>query len=228
MKKFKNKYRIQSARAIFWDYRSDGSYFITICVNNRTEWFGDVINGEMKHTKMGEIALQYISEIPLRFPYASVDSYVVMPNHIHLIISLRNNRSNTIEVNGYVEKMPLGRSPNNNHERVVDFTSKTKGPIGNEYKLNGPDGQVSDRPTPTHGRELVPNSKNPMLNDHLAKVIRWYKGRVKYESRAICPKFQWQTRYYDVIIRNNLAYQRIKNYIINNPINWEKDRFFHR
>lgn len=31
MEKFKNKYRIPSARASFWDYRWAGAYFITIC-----------------------------------------------------------------------------------------------------------------------------------------------------------------------------------------------------
>jgi len=38
--------------------------------------------------------------------------------------------------------------------------------------------------------------------------------------------FQWQTRFYDHIIRNDAAYQRIANYINTNPENWEQDKFF--
>ncbi len=38
--------------------------------------------------------------------------------------------------------------------------------------------------------------------------------------------FDWQTRYYDHIIRNDTSYKRITDYIINNPLNWAADAFF--
>jgi len=40
--KFKNKYRIESARLRFWDYASSGWYFVTVCTKNKENFFGDV------------------------------------------------------------------------------------------------------------------------------------------------------------------------------------------
>ncbi|MEA1873823.1 MAG: transposase [Bacteroidota bacterium] len=64
--------------------------------------------------------------------------------------------------------------------------------------------------------------KNPMLYDNLSRVIRWYKGRVTYEIHQAGYEFTWQTLFHDRIIRNEQEYQRIKQYIRNNPKNWKK------
>jgi hypothetical protein len=47
MEKFRNKYRIASARAQWWDYGRNGLYFITICTANREHYFGKIVNGKM-------------------------------------------------------------------------------------------------------------------------------------------------------------------------------------
>ncbi len=36
----------------------------------------------------------------------------------------------------------------------------------------------------------------------------------------------WQRNYYDIIIRDELSYKNISNYIINNPANWKSDKFY--
>jgi REP element-mobilizing transposase RayT len=38
--------------------------------------------------------------------------------------------------------------------------------------------------------------------------------------------FAWQSRYYDHIIRDNISFSNIENYIINNPKKWNNDKFF--
>jgi REP element-mobilizing transposase RayT len=86
MKKFRNKYRIQSARLPNWDYGRNGAYFVTICTANRECYFGDVANGEMKFSGIGELANKYWLEIPEHFPFVKLDAHVVMPNHVHGII----------------------------------------------------------------------------------------------------------------------------------------------
>ncbi|WP_430932173.1 transposase [Saccharicrinis sp. 156] len=67
--------------------------------------------------------------------------------------------------------------------------------------------------------------KNPMITENLSKIIRWYKGRVTFESRKIHADFAWQSRFHDHIVRDDISYQRIKNYIINNPKKWDEDKF---
>ncbi len=64
-----------------------------------------------------------------------------------------------------------------------------------------------------------------MLNDNLSKIIRWYKGRTSFESRKIHADFAWQPRYHDHIIRNDESFQKISEYIKNNPANWSADQF---
>ena len=71
---------------------------------------------------------------------------------------------------------------------------------------------------------IVSTDKNPMLNDSLSTMIRWYKGRTTYEiNKLIHKKFQWQARFYDHVIRNDVDLDRVREYIGNNPLNWELD-----
>lgn len=72
----------------------------------------------------------------------------------------------------------------------------------------------------------ITGDKNPMLNDNISRVIRWYKARCTHDIRTIHADFGWQSRFWDNIIRDENAYLRISNYIQANPLNWDKDKFF--
>ena len=56
----------------------------------------------------------------------------------------------------------------------------------------------------------------------LSTIIRAFKSSVTIESRKINPNFEWQSRFYDHIIRDVQSLDRIRNYILNNPANWDK------
>ena len=53
-----------------------------------------------------------------------------------------------------------------------------------------------------------------------------YKSAVTKYAHLICPNFAWQSRFHDHIIRDADSFERIRNYIENNPKNWNKDKFF--
>ena len=91
--KFKNKYRIPSARLQTWDYANNGAYFITICTQNREHFFGNIKNGIMQLSEIGKLAAQFWYEIPNHFPMVELGNFVVMPNHVHgiLIIDKTND-----------------------------------------------------------------------------------------------------------------------------------------
>ena len=95
--KFKNRYRIASARLQSWDYGWAGAYFITICTANREKYFGDVINGKMVLLEIGEIANDLWLEILNHAKYVKLGQFIVMPNHVHGIINLMNNTDNFVE-----------------------------------------------------------------------------------------------------------------------------------
>ncbi|MGE3279053.1 MAG: transposase [Candidatus Altimarinota bacterium] len=86
--KFRNRYRIDSARLKYWDYSTDGGYFITIITQNREHFFGEIVDGEMKLSEMGLLIKKFWHEIPNYFEHAILDEFVIMPNHIHGIIIL--------------------------------------------------------------------------------------------------------------------------------------------
>jgi REP element-mobilizing transposase RayT len=87
---FKNKYRIESTRLKGWDYRNPGCYFVTICTKHREPHFGRVVNGGMVLSRVGEIAVYCWREIPHHHAGIKLDEFVIMPDHMHGIVVIRN------------------------------------------------------------------------------------------------------------------------------------------
>jgi len=180
--KFKGKYRIQSARLQNWDYSSCGLYFITICTVNRELYFGDIVNGEMILSAVGELAKAYWNEIPKHFPFVELDEFVIMPNHVHGIITINK--------------------PN--------------------------DGKYNDKcnvETPNLGVSTTTIASKKWNPGSLGVIINQYKRICTINARKIHADFAWQSRFHDHIIRNDESFQKIRDYIINNPLRWKEDQF---
>ena len=92
MTRFRDRYRIESARLRGWDYASEGWYFVTVCTVNRECLLGEIIKSRMVLSSIGQIARQYWEEIPDHFPNVKMDAFIIMPNHIHGIINIDNGR----------------------------------------------------------------------------------------------------------------------------------------
>ena len=77
------------------------------------------------------------------------------------------------------------------------------------------------------GRSVYqPNAFQRMVKNSISSVINHFKGRVtKYAKKENLP-FQWQSRFYDHMVREADEFKRIQQYIINNPKNWYQDKFF--
>jgi REP element-mobilizing transposase RayT len=81
----------KSIRLKNYDYSQNGCYFITICTKNRKMLFGEIMNETMFYTEYGKIAEKELLITLKKRPYLSIDNYVIMPNHIHILISLYQN-----------------------------------------------------------------------------------------------------------------------------------------
>ena len=94
--KFRNKYRIPSARWQQWDYASEGIYFITICTKNRIHYFGEIIDGKMILNELGEIVFQeWLKTIEMRPDMnLEIGKFIVMPNHFHAVERIQNYNIN--------------------------------------------------------------------------------------------------------------------------------------
>ena len=76
----------KNIRLQHYDYSSAGYYYITICTRNRKHSFGSIIDGKIVLSKYGEIAERNINSIPKHMSMVYVDKYVVMPNHVHILL----------------------------------------------------------------------------------------------------------------------------------------------
>jgi len=95
MSLFQNKYRNESIRLPNYDYTSPGYYFVTICADNRNNYFGSIEDGVMQLSEFGKIAEFCWVEIPNHFKHAVLDEYIIMPNHIHAILILMDRKENS-------------------------------------------------------------------------------------------------------------------------------------
>ncbi|MFH1855746.1 MAG: transposase [Candidatus Omnitrophota bacterium] len=75
-----------------YDYSQSNYYFITACCENKLKLFGAVINDEMVLNGAGKMVEQTLIEIPNFYHGLSLDTHIIMPNHIHAIIIIQNNK----------------------------------------------------------------------------------------------------------------------------------------
>src|SRR4051812_39793813 len=88
--RFKNRYRVASARLASWDYRWAGVYHVTICTLGRVCWFGEIREGQMVLSREGNVIAQEWRKIPQLGPHVLLDEWTVMPDHLHGILILQN------------------------------------------------------------------------------------------------------------------------------------------
>ncbi len=195
MDKFKNTYRIQSHRMPRWDYSANGMYFITMVTQNRECHLGKITHGKMDLSDWGVIVNdEWLKSFEIR-QELYLDEYIIMPNHLHAIVVL--NQPDTGRAAVIVET----------HGRA---------------SLQSP-------PPPPPSPDFIRKPKS------ISSFIAGFKSAVNTkiddyidEYQLGIPKYNrdnhfFQPNYHDHIIRNDGEYRRIKQYIINNPSNWQDD-----
>lgn len=115
-----------SIRLKGYDYSQSGLYFITICVNERwNHRFGEVHNGEMVLTEAGQIAAEEWAKTTEIRDNVSLDSWVIMPNHIHGIIQIHP----TDNVGAHCMRPINGERPDNINEQCPDNINEQPGRV---------------------------------------------------------------------------------------------------
>ena len=80
-----------------YDYSTAGAYFITICTENRKNIFWEHVGATIGRpenvplAEMGKYLRNVVEQIPARYPAISVDHYVIMPNHLHLLLQIHTD-----------------------------------------------------------------------------------------------------------------------------------------
>lgn len=176
----------KSQRLPGYDYSQAGAYFITLCVRDRACRLGEIRDGLMYLSYMGEIALQEWQNLPSRWPQLSLDAYVTMPNHIHGIFWLSVGA-------------PLAGVRTNLAAQNADSQSAASN-------------WAAARAAPTVG-QVVGAYKSLVFQQCLA----WAKN-TNTQLGVL-----WQRNYWERVIRNQAELTALREYINNNPMNWELD-----
>lgn len=174
-----SKHHRRSIRLKEYDYSRPGSYFVTICADNRKCLFGEIKDGQFLFNPVGEMVRKWWLKIPEKFVNVQTDKFVIMPNHLHGIIVL------------------VGADP------CV-------------YPMTG---------------EPVRKAQGRHTDSPLPKIIQWFKTMtaneymrmLKGQNLQPAAKLLWQRNYYEHIVRSEESQNKIREYILANPLQWEMD-----
>jgi len=155
----------KSIRLKDYDYSSEGYYFITICAKNKAKVFGDFVDGKFQLTECGEIAERNLMGIKEHIENVYVDKYVVMPDHIHLILVVTDGEGVRTPYMASVRANPCALSALEKSKQTV------------------------------------------------SRAVQQYKASVSRDTKI---NGLWHSRFYDRIIRDEIEYREIWQYIDNN------------
>jgi putative transposase len=199
----------KSIRLKGYNYAQAGLYFITICCQNRTCLFGEIVDGKMILNDAGMMVEIEWLKLKNRFPNIELHEYVVMPNHFHAILEI------------------VGATLVVAHNETV-AQNETVAPVGVSLvdTQNGDDTQNDDDTQNGQPQGIAPTCKtvgNIVGAFQSIVTVEYIRGVKTLGWQPFDGKL-WQRNYWEHIIRNDDECQRIANYIINNPLNWENDK----
>ena len=197
----------RSIRVKGYDYAQDGAYFVTICAQSKQCLFGDIAKGEMKLNDVGRMVNDHWIGLKNRFSNIEIDEFIVMPNHFHGIIVIFSVGA------GLVSALP--------EHGIFPKSSKGVKQRNGSTEANNTKMRADTRPAPT-------NTVGDMMCAFKSLVANEYIKSVKSGKFPPFEKSVWQRNYYEHIIRDDNDLDRIREYIINNPLNWEIDELYSR
>lgn len=231
--KYRGKYRISSIRLGHWDYRWNGAYYITICTKNRTCYFGNIVNGTMQLSNIGIVADDILTETENHSTNIKLGPYVIMPNHVHVILLIEQPDSN-FSHNDQHENRNIHNNRNFQYNRNIQYNRRDKACLVSTTYMKHQWYLTHQSYTNNHGDEINRSNSEKTIGQQrfqnqgansISSIVGSYKSAVTKNVHRLGYEFEWQGRFYDHIIRDENSFKRISSYIYNNPKNWMKDRF---
>ncbi len=191
-------------------------------------------------------------KIPDRFTNVHLHEYVVMPNHFHAIMEIAVGETLVVAQNDNVAneneiRQPQGIAPTDTQNDNVANENENRQPQGitptdtqndnvaNENENRQPQGIA---PTGTQNDNVANENENrqpqgiaPTKPKTVGDMVGAFQSIVTVEYIRGVKQLGWQPfngklwqrNYWEHIIRNEQSYQRISEYIINNPKKWDDD-----
>ncbi|MCX6807607.1 MAG: transposase [Patescibacteria group bacterium] len=234
------KHHRRSIRLKNYDYSQNGAYSITICAQNREHFFGEIINEKMILNDAGIMVNAQWNDLINRFSNIHLDQYILMPNHFHCILII-NDQNDSRQAQEPAPTIINPRQPDSGQAQGLDFDSgqpRGLAPTIIEASTDTPRGYPYPHPQPSNfGNSGRPQRPAPTIIEAPTKktigdiigafksiTTNEYINGVKNKGWKTFNKRLWQRNYYEHIIRNENELHRIREYIINNPRNWGRNK----
>lgn len=192
------RFHRRSIRLRGYDYRQVGAYFVTVCTHERVHLFGQVTDGAMRNSPMGDIVQRCWYAIPEHMPMVVCDAFVVMPDHVHGIVVI------TDAVSG--PSVPHGSSSDGGVGLAKSPTLRIPDPF--DDPIDAPKSNDADTPRRPPIAIMPKNSLGHIMQTFKSAVTRMaYRDGLVPRGSPI-----WQRNYYERIIRDDGEWARIAQY----------------
>lgn len=187
-----------------WHSYEDGIYFVTICSHKKTHIFGQINANEMRLNMLGHIVESCITEIPSHHSDVEILNYVVMPNHVHMVIAVGT--------------------------RYIASTSRQGNIASTSTQGNITSYNLGCLKPPKHGNDCGDfhhNSRLSVIIGSFKSAVTRLANNQMEQSRGgrDVSRPYWQPRYHEHIIRNQRAFENIMMYVDTNVERWHSDCF---
>ena len=233
----------RSIRLKGYDYTRQGAYFVTLVAYHRDEIFGEVVNGVVRLSALGQIVREeWLRSIGIRKEIRlNEDEFVVMPNHVHGIVWIVEDGGDSATGVGAHGVRPGGDGDDSveAHGMRLDDGVRQDGVgtnegmdawLGTRADTIRPYGGVDATGVGAHGMRPEDGTRQEKripsrAPNSLGSFIAGFKSSVTHRAKVeLNMEGIWQRNYFDHIIRNQEDFQAIWNYIDANPQKWEQDQ----
>ena len=207
-----------------WDYSSSAVYFITMVTQNREYLFGSIEGDKMILNENGQIVEnELLKSIKIRKNWF-FHNWIVMPNHIHLLIEIQNNEVSSEMNNVHTQ---IERS----HIVETHSSASTSGTSTTDIAANNSTNNVTTVAKTHCSASLQNNHENNYANKYGYELSRKPNSISSFVAifKSVTTKqingsaSIWQSNYHDHIVRNYKRFETIYNYIKTNPSSWATD-----
>ena len=210
-----------------YDYSGSGVYFMTVCTEAKRPVLcrivgAGVLDGPRPElTAQGKIVQNRLEEMERIYDDISIDHYVIMPNHVHLLLTIRGAGPGTWGTPSPTDagaRPGTSRTPSPTDAGAGPGTSRTPSPTD-----AGAGPGTSRTPSPTDagagpGTSRTPSPTNARLPQFLSTFKRFTNREIGFPI--------WQRSYHDHIIRDEPDFLNHWQYIDDNPAKWAEDPYY--
>jgi REP element-mobilizing transposase RayT len=198
MKYDPNIHQRRSIRLKGYDYSQPGAYFVTMVARHRECLFGDIHDGKLDLTDIGNIIKTTWLRIPTHFPTTRLDEYIIMPNHFHGILRILKSEC-------------TGEAAADDKFTEFAYSIQKRDVLSLQFF------PAAASPQPPKGTKA--GSLNAIIQNFKSISTRKINQVLQTPGNKI-----WQRDYFERVIRNERELDAIRQYIQDNPLKWGTDQ----